>query len=294
MFNMRHGLAVTILFISSVGWGLTWLPIKGINQMGLNGIHLVFIAFASAGILLSPFLFVQYRLWRGNFRFLLLIALFGGLANLTFQTAILHGNVVRVMILFYLLPVWSVLGGWYFLKEKPDWIRIVAVFISLAGAMLILNVNSSTFAGLNWIDVLAITAGITFALNNIIFRKTSELPLTGKVNAMFLGCATLIGAYLLLSPVNTAMPDNMSPLYAGLYGVLFLSLITFGTQWGVTQLEAGRASLIIVMELVTAVVSVALLTDIELSIREIIGGLLVMTAAVIEGWREPEPAVAET
>jgi drug/metabolite transporter (DMT)-like permease len=289
---MKHGLAVTILFISSVGWGLTWLPIKGINQMGLDGIHLVFIAFASAGLLLSPFLFAQRLSWRGNIRFLFLIALFGGLANLTFQTAILHGNVVRVMILFYLLPVWSVLGGWYFLQEKPDWIRIAAVVISLSGAMLILNVDSSTFAGLNWIDVLAILAGMSFALNNIVFRKTAAQPLAGKVSAMFLGCATLIGTYLLFNPVATSLPDNLSPLYAVCYGVFFLSLITFGTQWGVTQLEAGRAALIIVMELVTAVVSVALLTDISLSLREITGGLLVMTAAVIEGWREPVQVTA--
>ena len=288
---MKHGLAVSILFISSIGWGLTWLPIKSINQMGLDGIHLVLIAFASAGLLLSPFLFVQRKSWRGSFHFLLLIALFGGLANLTFQTAMVHGDVVRVMILFYLLPVWSVLGGWYFLKEKPDWIRILAVIISLAGAMLILNVDSSTFDGLSWIDVLAISAGISFALNNIVFRKTA---LAGKVSAMFLGCAILIGSYLLLNPISVGLPDNMSPIFAVLYGVFFLSLITFGTQWGVTQLEAGRAALIIVMELVAAVVSVALLTDIDLSPREIIGGLMVMTAAVIEGWREPEPVIAET
>lgn len=287
---MKHGLAVSILFISSVGWGLTWLPIKGITQMGLDGIYLVFIAFACAGFLLSPFLFTQRKSWRGHFQYLLLIAFFGGMANLTFQTAMVHGDVVRVMILFYLLPVWSVLGAWYILKEKPDWIRILAVFISLSGAMLILQVDSHTFEGLSWIDALAITAGITFALNNIYFRKTAEQPLAGKVAAVFLGCTLLIGVYILINPVTGGIPDNMSPVYAGLYGIFFLSLITFGTQWGVTQLEAGRAALIIVMELVAAVVSVALLTETELSTREIIGGLLVMTAAIIEGWREPEPA----
>ena len=292
MNNKVDGLAISILFASSIGWGLTWLPIKGINQMGLDGLHLVFIACASAGVLLSPFLFIQRRYWLSNFRYLWMIAFFGGVAYLTFQTALVHGNVVRVMILFYLLPVWSVLGAWYILKEKPDWIRIVAVIISLSGAMLILNVNSSTFVGLNWIDVLAIVSGMAFALNNILFRKTAEQPLVGKVSAMFLGCAILMGSYLLFNPVASQFPHNLSPLYAGLYGVFFLSLITFGTQWGVTQLEAGRASLIIVMELVAAVASVALLTETELSMREIMGGLLVMTAAVIEGWREPETTTA--
>jgi len=285
---MKHRLAVTILFISSIGWGLTWLPIKSINQMGLDGMSLVLIAFASAGTLLAPFLWKQRRHWQGQFTNLMLIALFGGLANLLFQSALVHGNVVRVMILFYLLPVWSVLGGWYFLKEKPDWIRGMAVVISVTGAVLILNIESSTFSGLSWIDAMAIGSGMTFAMNNILFRKTAAQPLASKVSAMFLGCAVLIGAYMAMQSSNIALPDNLSPIYAALYGILFLSLITFGTQWGVTQLEAGRAALIIVMELVVAVISVAILTDISLTLREIGGALLVMTAAIIESWREPQ------
>ena len=241
-------------------------------------------------MLLSPFLWLQRSAWRGKLRFLLLIALLGGLANLTFQTAIYHGNVVRVMILFYLLPVWSVLGGWYFLKERPDGLRIAAVIVSLCGALLILQVDSSTFNGLNLIDLLAIVAGMSFAMNNILFRATAAQPLAGKVGAMFLGCAAMMGAVLVFVPVPGALPSNLAIVYAGLYGIVFLSLITFATQWGVTQLEAGRAALIIVMELVAAVVSVAVLTDDSLSGREIVGGLLVLSAAIIEGWREPAPA----
>lgn len=255
--------------------------------MGLDGMHLVFIAFASAGLLLSPLLYMQRHAWDGKVKYLLLIALFGGFANLSFQSAIYHGEVVRVMILFYLVPVWSVLGGWYFLKERPDGIRIIAVVVSLCGALLILQVDSETFSGLSWIDVLAISSGMTFAMNNILFRYTASQPVGGKVSAMFLGCAILIGAYLLVQPTQAVLPSKAAVWYAVLYGVLFINLITFGTQWGVTQLEAGRAALIIVMELVVAVVSVALLTDMSLHGREIIGGLMVLTAAVVEGWREP-------
>ena len=71
-----------------------------------------------------------------------------------------------------------------------------------------------------------------------------------------------------------------------LYGVLWLMLITFGTQWGVTQLEAGRASIIIIMELVAAVVSASLLLGETLAPLELVGGLLVVTAVLVETARE--------
>jgi drug/metabolite transporter (DMT)-like permease len=68
----------------------------------------------------------------------------------------------------------------------------------------------------------------------------------------------------------------------------WLLLITFGTQWAVTCMEAGRSSLIIVMELVTAVVSAALLLGETLDAWEWVGGVLVLSAAVLEGRREAE------
>jgi drug/metabolite transporter (DMT)-like permease len=286
---LNRKFAVPVLFISSIGWGLSWLPIKSLTQSGLDGIHLVLIAFTSAGLLLLPALWIQRSHWQSRLHLLFAIAVFGGFANLAFQIAMVHGNVVRVMILFYLLPVWSVLGGWYFLQERPDRLRIFAMILSLMGAAMILNVDSTTFAGLNTIDLLAIGSGFALAMNNILFRKTAEQPLAGKVSAMFIGCALLIGSYVLMTPTTASLPDNMTPFYAILYGVMFLSLITFGTQWGVTQLEAGRASLIIVMELVAAVVSVAIFTELSLTFREVVGAIMVLTAAILEGWRDPEP-----
>ena len=41
---------------------------------------------------------------------LVLLALVGGWGNTAYVTALVQGDVVRVMLLFYLLPAWSVLG----------------------------------------------------------------------------------------------------------------------------------------------------------------------------------------
>jgi len=264
---------------------MTWLPIKALSEMGLDGMHLVFIAFLSGALLLSPWLYQQRAHWRQSAILMLMIAFAGGFANASFQTAIYHGDVIRVMILFYMLPVWSVLGGRIFLKEKIDRVRMIAVLLCLSGAFVILDVWHTSWQGISWIDILAISSGMGLAATNILFRFTQDIPVMSKVCSMFLGCTMLIGASLLIFPVTTELPDNGAILLSIFYGAIWLTLITSGTQWGVTQIEAGRSAVIIVVELVVAVVSSALIISSGLMLYQIIGGLMVLTAAILEGSR---------
>ena len=283
---MNTRFAVIVLFISSAGWGLTWLPIKGLTDMGLNSMHLIFAAFATGTIVLSPWLIRQFSQWRLSLKFLLMIAFTGGLANAAFQTAIAHGEVVRVMILFYMLPVWSVIGGRIFLKEKIDLIRMVAVTLCIIGASIILDVWHTSWQGISWIDVLAIISGMALAATNILFRFTQSVPVMSKVAVMFIGCTLLVSIPMFTLTLGVALPDGNTVFYAMLYGALWLTLITTGTQWAVTQMEAGRSAVIIVMELVVAVVSAAILLHTDLTMYEIIGGVMVLVAALLEGARE--------
>jgi drug/metabolite transporter (DMT)-like permease len=285
-------LPVWVLLISSVGWGLTWMPLHYFESRGLSGPSMVFIIFLSAVLVLLPVMLRQRRLWTGHLQQMALIALFGGFANLLFQNALFYGDVVRVMILFYLLPIWSVLGGRLFLGERIDGLRWITLVAAISGGILILGGFEVFKAPPSWIDLMAIGSGFAFAMNNLVFRASQELPLGSKVGAMFFGVVFFMGLYLSFEsgiswPVE---PDVI--VYAALYGIAWLTLITFGTQWGVTHLEAGRASIIIVMELVVAVISAVIILGQSLSVTEIMGALLVIVAAIVEGFRE-EAAEAE-
>lgn len=279
-------LAVIVLLVSSTGWGLTWLPIKYLNEMGLDSMHLIFIAFISGAVVLLPWLLLQHQYWKQSVGLMLLIGLAGGIANASFQTAIFHGDVIRVMILFYMLPIWSVLGGRLFLKEKIDGMRMTAVALCLLGAFLILDVWHVSWRGIGWLDVLAIASGMGLAATNILFRYTQHIPLMSKVATMFIGCTMLIGVSMQLTDSHVPLPGNDAPVFAVLYGAVWLSMITIGTQWAVTQIEAGRSAIIIVMELVVAVASTAIITNANLGLNEIMGGVMVVGAALIEGVRD--------
>ncbi len=169
---------------------------------------------------------------------------------------------------------------------------MLAVVICLTGAFLILDVWNSSWQGISWIDLLAMCSGLGLAMTNILFRFTQGIPLISKVSFMFIGCTVIMAIAIGASSGSFILPENNSVPLAMAYGAIWLTLITIGTQWGVTQMEAGRSAIIIVMELVVAVVSVAVITMADLKTYEIVGGLMVLSAAILEGSRSESELVA--
>lgn len=282
---MRSMLPVIVLFLSSTMWGLIWIPMKLLQGQGFEGLPLIAVGFSAVALALLPFCIRQYAAWRPAAGLLVLILVLGGLANLSFNSAIMYGDVVRVMVLFYLVPVWGVLGGRIFLGERIDAQRILSVTLALFGAFLILGAWNIFETALGIVDGIALAAGFFFAMNNIAFRATPQLPLVSKLTAMFVGCGGF--AWLLIGAGVQSMPppdaDSLLIMIAMGFGWFFIA--TLGTQWGVTQIEAGRASVIVVMELVAAVVSAAWLGSSTLGTVEIIGVISVLLATVLEAWR---------
>ncbi|MFT5421655.1 MAG: drug/metabolite transporter (DMT)-like permease [Candidatus Endobugula sp.] len=295
---MNSRFAVLVLCLSSIGWGLAWLPIKGLNNMGLDTPHIIIIAFTSAALALLPWTMKQRRAWLPALPMMLALGFLGGFANVAFQTAISEGDVIRVMILFYMLPIWSVLGGKIFLNEAIDKRRIAALFICVGGAFFILEAWNFSWTSFSGIDLLALGAGVGLASTNILFRFTASVPLASKIGFMFTGCVMLMLIPLLLFPhfiaantdwlLTVPLPDNGAVPLAMAYGMIWIMLISFGSLWAVTQIEAGRSAVILVLELVAAVTSVVLITHSDLKSHELIGGIMVLIAALLEETR-PEP-----
>lgn len=292
---MRAHLPVLVLLGASVLWGLSWLPLKGISVMGIEGIGLTFVAYGILALTLSPLLIKQFYIWREHKKVMLLIALFGGGANLAFTYALINGEVIRVMVLFYLLPVWGVAGGRLFLKEDIDRWRYLGVFLAISGAFFILGGFEVLNAPPSWIDLVSLASGLFFAMNNILFRAAQAIPVGAKLGMMFWGCFTLAG--LLLIGGAEQFPHDVSGntwLMLVLYALFWLLLANIGSQWSVTHMEAGRSSIIIIFELITAVISATLIAGETMSSLEYMGGALIMTAAFIEAFRTKDDEMPTT
>lgn len=279
-------LPVLVLLGASVLWGLSWLPLKYFGRYGIQGVNVTLVGYGSVGVLALPWLARRRHVLSANVGGIGLIALFGGLANLAFASAIVSGNVVRVMVLFYLLPAWGVLGGYFLLGERVDWVRKLAVACALGGASLTLGGVELLRAPPALSDALAVVSGMALALNNVLCRKLVTVSVTDKVAAMFVGCLlwaiplTLLGVQALPAHVPTAVWLELCG-----FGLIGLVVATAGTQWGVTHMEAGRSSVLIIMELVVAVASAAFIDGTRLRPIEWLGGALIATAALTEALR---------
>ncbi len=282
MIATSSALPVGVLLFSSALWGLSWWPLKAFAEAGVSGPMLALLTYGAVGLVGLPWLWREAPRWRPQTRLLLLIALVGGWGNAAFVGAIVLGDVVRVMLLFYLAPVWSVLGGRVFLGEAVTRRRAIAVVLALGGAFLVVGGLAAFEAPLSAADLLALSAGIGFAGNNILSRAAQSVPTGSKTVALCLGCALVCLPLLAAAPAPAAwpLPGLWLPLAAYAFGGLLLVTATW--QWSVTRLEAGRSGVIAIAELLVAVLSAVWLGGETLAPREWIGGAFITAAALLE------------
>lgn len=286
--------AVALLFFSATLWGLSWWPLKQFAALGLAGASLSLLSYGPVALCGMVVLWQQRTAWRGSAGMLMWLALVGGSANVAFVTALMQGEVVRVMLLFYLSPVWSVLGGRLFLGEPISRRRLLAVMLALAGLGAVLGGAAAFDTALSATDGLALLAGLAFAGNNLLARATPQIPMASKTVAVFFG-GTLTAAFMLGLGAQAADWSALSAstvLAVLAYGFLWLGLAMVTWQYGVTHLETGRAAVILITELVVAVSSSVLMGEEQLVPRMVLGALLIGAAALLEATDNPEPAAA--
>ena len=230
----------------------------------------------------------------------MLIALPYGITNLAFNWAIAEGDVLRVVFLFYLMPIWASIFAAILIKEMPTLISLIAIAIAIVGAFLILIYDplSTTFvSGKNFLsigkeDFLAIIGGMFFGLGNVLIRKTTRINSLLKTLAIFFGTFLVAAVFLLINyvlnstekfaPLNSIKPELLTDfkfLVIFFSFVIGLGLANFLLQLGASKLPVYIASTLLMFEIVVAMISTNILQESPLQFYEFIGGILVLVAA---------------
>ena len=278
--STQNRLAITCLLFSSSMWGLIWYPLRLLDNAGMSGIWSSLVMYLAAAILTLPFLF-RKRLFAQNWRKdLVFLALAAGITNVAFVVALIEGEVMRVMLLFYLSPIWTVLLGRWWLKERLSLPAIIMLAVAMSGSLVMLW---NPLLGWPWphnlADWLALASSITFSINNVLARKLADVSMMVKTGFIWWGVVA-ISAFVLIWQ-QAPWPDVTLSVWMGasLLGWLGIVIMTVTVLYGVARMPVYRSSVIMLFELVVAAIAAWALTNEAMSLQEWFGGGLIMLAA---------------
>lgn len=273
---------VLSLLIGAGMWGVSWYPMRVLEWHGLGGIWLILVIYTAALLASLPYTARNLTELFSQPRILIPLALTGGWTNTAFVLAVLDGNVMRVLLLFYLSPIWAVLFGWVLLREQVSRWSIAALALAMIGAMLLLW---DPKIGMPWpasfSDWLALSSGFAFAVSNVLVRKGQGISIGAKSLAVWIGVVTVACALIVLfrlPPPAVTVPVALGATSLGIFGILVMTVLV---QYGVTHMSVHRSAVILLFEIVTGAISQQLLTDEVMTMTDWAGGGLIVAAAYV-------------
>ncbi|HVE09328.1 MAG TPA: DMT family transporter [Paraburkholderia sp.] len=268
-------------------WGVAWYPLRILAALGVSGT----VASALTSATACGFVLAMRHRSIATIRWhwlLIALALAAGVTNIGFVWGAIHGEVMRVLLLFYLTPAWTALFAHFILHERLTWAGAALAALSLAGAMLMLwsprlgvplPGNPAEWAGL--------AAGMGFAMSNVLTVKiVRELPgMKAEMRtATIFGGAALFGACASLFETMPAPPAG-AQLHLAVWLVLGIGVV-LGTnnmlvQYGLARVPANRASIVMLFEIVVTALSAWLLAGETPGPREWAGGACIVLASLL-------------
>ncbi len=278
-------------------WGMVWYPLRTLASLGVTGTA-ASAATSAAGCL---FVLVLRRRAIASVRWhwiLPALGLAAGVTNLGFVWGSIHGEVMRVLLLFYLTPAWTALFAHFILHERLTWGGAGLAALSLGGAMLMLW---SPQAGLPMPASLAewggLAGGMGFAMSNVLILKASRVLPQMKPE---MRTATIFGGAALFSACASLFEPMPAPPAGGHLALAALLVLALGlvlasnnmlVQYGLARVPANRASIIMLFELVVTALTAWLFAGEVPGPREWAGGACIVLASLLSSWihRDPGP-----
>ncbi|MDE1184050.1 DMT family transporter [Paraburkholderia sp.] len=290
---LRNGWPTLAIMLGASVWGMIWYPLRMLNALGVSGTAASALT-SGAGCL---FVLLVRRKSLATVRWHWLLPTLGfasGITNLGFVWGTIHGEVMRVLLLFYLTPAWTALFAHFILHERLTWSGAALAGLSLMGAVTMLwspqlglpvPGSPAEWAGL--------AAGMGFAMSNVLIVKTSRVLPQMKPEmrtATIFGGAAIFGC---IASFFEAMPAPPIGAHIANFGPAALLVLGLGfvlasnnmlVQYGLARVPANRASIIMLFEIVVTALSAWLFAGETPGPREWTGGACIVVASLLSSW----------
>ena len=273
---------LSLLFGAFV-WGIIWYPYRLMAQAGVSGIYSSFYVFILTLAIALPYFFITKKNISIRSKDFWMLSFVAGYTNISYVLAVIDGEVVRVMLLFYLSPVWTIFLSHFMLNENTQKRHYIAAFLSLLGAFVMLWQPNSFIHLDSKSDWFALSSGIGFAMTNVMTRKHQHMTINQKALAIWIGVIMVATICIMFDTDRMPSLDFFKPV-DGLIAIIIAICLFFSTllvQYGVTQINAVEASSFFLFEIVIASISSYLLVGETMIMREWLGGMMIMAGVFL-------------
>ena len=293
--NRNHDSTLPTLAIlaSTVLWGTWWIPLRKLDALGFGSIVTTGGGLLIALLVMLPVIIMHRKRIAAAGAPLLLGAFFFACALALYAEGMLRGQVARVILLFYLTPVWSTLLARFMLAQPIGPRRVLTLVFGLAGMLVILEVDHASPLPRDVGEWLGLASGIFWGLSMVYTQRTQTHPVVDKVALQFI-FVFLIFIALTIIPGGrewSAVDFDITVTSLGwLLGFAFVwnLPVVWLTFYGGGRIEPGRVAILLMMEVAIGIVTASIFTDEPFGLRELIGAVLIVSAGITEfvkvGW----------
>lgn len=282
---------------STLFWGTMWIGLREIGATGVPATLGGTLVYGLPAILLLPVLLMRWQRVRADAKGLLLCAAPLALCNILFAMAVVTGEIGMIVLMFYLSPIWSTVLERIFLKIQISPLRWAGIGLALVGLLVLQGGHGRMPWPSNVAEWMGLVAGLCWAIALLTARMWPQIPVLDKSVLQFI-CALPIGLMVFFLVDATFMPaawpENETLLAAMPWiiatFILWVVPSLFLSLWGAARLSPGRANILMMFEVVVGVGSGALLAGEDLGWNKILGGILIVSASILESWQATREA----
>jgi drug/metabolite transporter (DMT)-like permease len=286
IFNKFPNLTV---IVSCFFWGSYWIPLRYIDSDSNGSLWPIFFSFLLLSLLLlKPLVKTFYVIFYERNYFFFLGCLFAATGITFYSESLLRGEIAKVVVLFYLCPIWGTIFAKIFLGNKLTLKRLLSIILGIIGLEIMVGIEKGIIFPTSVVEWIALSAGLSWALGMTLFhlaKSTSgfeKTALTALIIPFVFLALCLVPDGRTLEMPNQLISVNVIYLWMVLFAVVWLLPSILLTYFSVEILDPGRINILLAFEVAVGFISASLLTNEIIGPREYLGALFVVSACFVD------------
>lgn len=273
--------------VSGALWGLFWMPLRYFDDQGVNAAWVALVLFAVTVLATVPFVARAAPRRAMQDTDLIVSGMLTGTAFTLYCVSLVHTEVIRALLLFYLTPVWSTALGFVFMGHAVTRNRLLALALGIAGLLVVLDYRGAIPLPRNVGDWMALSAGLAWAWGTIRLYARGAARIPETVLAFAIGGLVSCVIILVLPQLGLGAVPTAAATGAMMPFIVLLALLAFVPTnmlilWGTQRVNPGRVGLLLMTECVVGTASAAVFSGEPFGLREGLGSILILAAGTVE------------